>query len=299
MSVRVSVIVPVRNGEATLGDMLAALVAQKEAGETEVLVVDNGSTDRTADIARQFPVTLLHESTPGTSAARNAALRVARGEIIACLDADTLPTRRWLSELIRPFSNPAVMIVGGKVLTYSPTNATEMYYDACDMYGSRHNVYAKVFQFAVGMNAAVRTSAAREAGGWEESLMWGEDIDFSERILRRFPDSLAYAEKAVLFHRHRSTHEALVRQALGYGRGAAMIHQRYPDKSTWRALSPLIVAGCVAGRWGNVCTATARRMLGRMDRTRADITYCHALWSWHFWRGFFIEYYWLRTHKRT
>ncbi len=282
-----------------VADALKALLSQSGLREAmEVLVVDNGSTDNTAEIVRQFPVTLLRETRPGVSAARNAGLRAARGEIIACLDADTLPTRRWLAELVRPFDDPAVTLVGGGILTYNPQSAAERYLDASGIYSTKHNVEAKVFPFAVGMNMAVRAAVAREIRGWEESLRWGEDIDFSQRILRRYPNSLAYAERAVLFHRNRTTKKALANQAVGYGRGAAMVYCRFPDIARWRIFSSMFVMGCVAGRWMNAALARIACPLGLMERQRAELTVCHALWSWFFWRGFLAEYYWFRTQKR-
>jgi glycosyltransferase involved in cell wall biosynthesis len=297
---RISIILPVYNGAATIADTLTSLLAQAGLRDSfEILVINNASTDNTAEIVAPFPVTLIHEPRKGASAARNAGLRASQGQIIAYTDADTLPTRRWLAELIRPFNDPAVMIVGGAILSYDPQNAAERYLDASGIYGSHHNVKAKVFPFAVGMNMAVRTSVVRQIGGWEESLLWGEDIDFSHRILRQFPHALAYAPAALLFHRNRSTLDALARQAIGYGRGAAMIYCRFPDIAQWRLLSSLIVMGSLLGRWINVLITKLASTFRFIDSRHAELAFSHALWSWSFWRGFFAEYYWLRTQKKV
>ena len=239
MNPPISVIIPVFNGAATVADTLAALLAQTGVRDAmEVLVVDNNSTDNTVEIVRRFPVTLLREMRPGPSMVRNKGLSAARGEIIVCLDADTLPTRRWLAELLKPLEDPSVLIVGGAVLTYDPQNAAERYLDASGIYNPEHNVKAKVFPFATGMNMAVRVSALREVGGWEEAFRWGEDVDLSHRILLRHPGTLAYAERAVIFHRNRTTLEAMARQAFGYGRGAAVVFRRFPETAGFAPLQP-------------------------------------------------------------
>src|SRR5260370_26945355 len=102
----VSVVIPVLNGEATIGELLGALLTQRDPpAATEVIVVDNGSVDATRDIVRRAGVTLLEEPVRGPAAARNCGLRQARGDVVAHLDADTLPTSRWLAELVAPFAD--------------------------------------------------------------------------------------------------------------------------------------------------------------------------------------------------
>ena len=80
MNPRISIIIPVYNGATSIADTLTALLAQTGMREMmEVLVVDNNSTDNTAEIVKRFPVTLLHEARPGPSPARNAGLAAAKG----------------------------------------------------------------------------------------------------------------------------------------------------------------------------------------------------------------------------
>ena len=92
----VSVVIPVLNGGETIGDTLAGLMQQVRCPrETEIIVVDNGSKDQTRAVVEKFPITLLTEPKRGPSAARNRGLYTAQGDIVAHLDADTMPTRRW------------------------------------------------------------------------------------------------------------------------------------------------------------------------------------------------------------
>ena len=106
VEITASVVVPVLNGEDTIGDLLIALTHQRGvSGNVEFIIVDNGSTDNTKEIVGAYEVMLLHEPKPGPSAARNRGLYHASGEIVAYLDADTIPTRRWLAENYRPVFN--------------------------------------------------------------------------------------------------------------------------------------------------------------------------------------------------
>ena len=97
---RISVVVSVRNVEAELVDCIESLLAMTYMpGLVEIIVVDNQSTDGTADVIGAYPVIGACEVTPGSSAARNAGVRLARGEIIAFTDADCVVSPRWAEEI--------------------------------------------------------------------------------------------------------------------------------------------------------------------------------------------------------
>src|SRR5688500_9296124 len=99
---RASVVVPVRDGAATIGEQLAALAQQDFPGSWEVVVADNGSRDGTADVVRSFrdrlPGLRLVDASarPGASHARNAGAAAATGEVLAFCDADDVVDPGWL-----------------------------------------------------------------------------------------------------------------------------------------------------------------------------------------------------------
>ncbi len=114
-----SVIVPVRNGERFLAEAIESLLPHREVGE--IVVVDDGSTDRSAEIARQFPVVLLCQPASGSAAARNAAFAVARGAIIGFLDADDLwapPRPQGDARLARLRAEPRTDMVLGRTVRF-------------------------------------------------------------------------------------------------------------------------------------------------------------------------------------
>jgi len=114
--VQVSVIVPMYNAERTLAACLDGLAAQDHPrGEHEILLVDNGSTDASASIARRHPgVTLLSEPRPGAYAARNHGLRRAQGDVIAFTDPDCVPHPSWIREIVSAHPGGCVLVVSHK-----------------------------------------------------------------------------------------------------------------------------------------------------------------------------------------
>jgi glycosyltransferase involved in cell wall biosynthesis len=111
---RFSVVVPAFNEEDFLAETLRSLRHQDYAGAYEIIVVDNNSSDATAEIARSFGVHLVREPVPGVCRARHRGLAEAGGEIVVSVDADTVYPADWLSRIDRSFrSRPDVVGVGG------------------------------------------------------------------------------------------------------------------------------------------------------------------------------------------
>jgi glycosyltransferase involved in cell wall biosynthesis len=289
----VSVVVPVLNGEETIGAMLTALMDQSGApADIEYIVVDNGSTDDTCAIVASFPkVTLLHEARRGPAAARNCGLRAARGDIVVHLDADTLPTRRWLRGIVAAFQDPSVAIAVGQTLVFRPSTPVERYIAAAGLYESERAITRPPFPFAPSLNMAVRRSLALAAGGWCEELMTAEDVDFSQRVLALAPGPIAYAADAVLFHRTRSTSAQLAKLASSYGRGVAQMYERYPERARWDLGKDAIVARRMSVRAVLPPLLQLGHALRIVDAERLEFATYHRLWSWHFSSGFLREHY--------
>jgi len=287
----VSVVIPVLNGAATIGELLGAIRTQRDRpAATEVIVVDNGSVDATRDIVRSAGVTLLEEPVRGPAAARNCGLRHARGDVIAHLDADTLPTRRWLAELVAPFADPAVRLAAGRTLAYRPTTGAERYVVASGLMEVERAMARQPFPFAPSLNMAVRRDAALEIGGWAEDLPTGEDVDFSHRLVRAFACEIAFAPGAVAFHRNRSSDEQLRQQAHSYGEGAARLYLRYPEVVRWDARKSIALTARLAVRILLPSVLRVGHAVGLVSDNRLEFARYHRLWSEAFWRGFAVVY---------
>jgi glycosyltransferase involved in cell wall biosynthesis len=113
---RVSIVVPAFNEELLLPKCLESLLAQDYAGDLEILVVDNASSDGTARVARSHGVKVISEPIRGYSHALIAGFSAASGEIIACTDADTVVPPDWVSSMIREYVHrPELVAIGGEV----------------------------------------------------------------------------------------------------------------------------------------------------------------------------------------
>jgi len=115
----VSVIIPTKNGEKTIEHCLSALTSQTIADQTEIIIIDSGSTDKTLEIARRFPVR-IHKIPPqefSHSGTRNLGVKLARGQFVAMTVQDAYAaTDDCLERAIKHFDNPGVMAVAGRQL---------------------------------------------------------------------------------------------------------------------------------------------------------------------------------------
>ncbi|HET7572553.1 MAG TPA: glycosyltransferase family 2 protein [Gaiellaceae bacterium] len=119
-------VVVTRDNADLLRDALASILADSSGVERELIVVDNGSSDGTTEVAAAaaagapFPVTLLHEPEPGLSRGRNRGVAAARGEIVLFTDDDVLVEDGWADALAAAFADPAVGVAGGRTLPIWP-----------------------------------------------------------------------------------------------------------------------------------------------------------------------------------
>jgi glycosyltransferase involved in cell wall biosynthesis len=193
---QVAVIVPTRNAAATLDRALRALAAQELDRPYEVVVVDNGSSDRSFEIAAGFgpPVRAVRNSPPsGPGAARNAGVMATDARALAFTDADCFPTRRWLAEGLAALAEAE--LVQGAV---RPDPAVEAGpFDRTVWVTAETGLYETA-------NLLVRRQLFERVGGFEDWLPAGErpigeDLWFGWRA-RRSGASTAFCESAVVHH---------------------------------------------------------------------------------------------------
>jgi glycosyltransferase involved in cell wall biosynthesis len=223
----VSVVVPVRNGARSLDACLSSLVAQDyPADRHEILVVDNGSTDRTPAIIDSYPVRRLNEPRRGVSHARNRGIDEARGEIVAFLDGDCTADPTWLRGIADPFEDPEVGCVAGELRHIEPTTAAER--QAKRLLGRwQQFAFSSNPPYAITANAAFRRDVFEQIGRFDPHLPRAQDVEIGLRFHSLSPLRLAYGSDAVARHQHRPTQRGFFQQQLGWAYGAGLVGAKH------------------------------------------------------------------------
>jgi glycosyltransferase involved in cell wall biosynthesis len=118
---RASVLVCTRDRAEVLRETLGTILADRSTVPREVVVVDNGSTDGTADVVRSFGVRYVHEPQVGIANARNRAVEEARGDLLLFADDDVRVCDGWADALAAAFDDPDVAVVAGRIVPDWPT----------------------------------------------------------------------------------------------------------------------------------------------------------------------------------
>lgn len=216
MALKVTAYVPCYNAEKYLADTLRALFTQTHPID-EVIVIDDGSTDATANVARTFPVQLIqHDTNRGLAAARNTAIRHSKNEFIASVDADVVASPTWLEQLLQLFAEPNIAGVGGTCIEYVQETAADRWrkLHLVQDLGDRDIVITPALsQGLSGFATVFRKSALQQVGGYNELYRtnW-EDWDISVK-LRAAGYTLVYFTDAVAYHMRRDTPYSVVRTA--------------------------------------------------------------------------------------
>ena len=272
-SIVASVVVPVYNDEDRIRHCIESLLSQTlDSDKYEVIIVDNNSTDGTADAIRAYPVKYLFEEKPGPAAARNSGIRVARGWVVAFTDSDCIASPDWLRLLVENIDGEKVGASAGNVLPLSRENAIERYaagFWQIDKMVSGQN-YGK--PYAITANVAYKKAVLEEVGGFceEYPVAASEDTDLGWRVSDR-GWRFVYVPEAIVHHDHRATLGGL--HGFGYksGYGIEIHKRRYPDV--------LPKSNNVVAVWRKVARIVAMRRRGdRSERSRLDNDF-------YFWTG--------------
>lgn len=195
--VRLSIVVPAFNEEqllpASLASIKAASAAFTEAGwTTEVIVCDNNSTDRTAEIAAATGAVVVFEPVNQISRARNAGAARATGNWLLFIDADSLPTKELFADVVDAIGNGRC-VAGGSTVRIELKG---LFYDAAIGWW---NLASRTLKWAAGSFIFCETATFREAGGFTHRLYAAEEIDLFRRLKRL---ARSRGRSIVILHRH-------------------------------------------------------------------------------------------------
>lgn len=232
--IRVSVIVPLHNAAAWLGDCLDALLRQNlPAGSFEVIAVDNGSTDDSAAVVRRRPqVKLLSEPVPGAYAARNRAIRAARGGLLAFIDADCIARPDWLARLQHGLAAaPGRQVVMGRDIPTGTSTAIAL----LGLYDHHKESFALASDdpdvYYGHTNCMLVRRETFEELGLFDLRPRGADVIFVQRVVRRYgTPAVCYEPDAVVNHLEVNSAPMYFRKAFIYGRSARAYRRVVPAR---------------------------------------------------------------------
>jgi GT2 family glycosyltransferase len=226
---RISVVVCTYNGARTLRDSLEGL-RKVEYPDFEVIVVDDGSTDESAAIARAYDVRLISTPQRGLSNARNTGMEAATGEIVAYLDDDAYPDPHWLTYLAAAFLNSTHAGIGGPNL--APSGDGPIAECVANAPGGPVHVLLsdREAEHIPGCNMAFRKTCLEAIGGFDPQFrVAGDDVDVCWQLQER-GWTLGFSPAALVWHHRRNSIRTYWRQQYGYGRAEALLEKKWPQK---------------------------------------------------------------------
>jgi glycosyltransferase involved in cell wall biosynthesis len=227
---KVSVIVCAYNGERTMDRCLASLEAVNYPNY-EVIVVNDGSTDRTREISERYKyIRLINQDNQGLSAARNVGLRAATGDIIAYTDCDCMVDPDWLMHLVARFLTSDFGAVGGPNLP-PPDNSLVANCVAVSPGAPAHVLLDdEVAEHIPGCNMAFRREALEAIDGFDPLFRAaGDDVDVCWRLQNK-GYKIGFSAAAVVWHFRRNTVRNYVKQQQGYGKAEALLYFKHPTR---------------------------------------------------------------------
>ena len=226
----VSVVVCAYNAADTLEDCLTSLESLTYP-RTQIIVVNDGSRDNTATVARRHPgVQVIDLLNGGLSAARNAGLAAATGAIVAYTDADCRVDQDWLTYLVQPLLRPDTVGAGGPNLV--PADDPWMAQCVARAPGGPTHVMLddRTAEHVPGCNMAFRREALLAVDGFNPVyLRAGDDVDICWRLQARGL-RIGFAPAALVWHHHRASVQAFWRQQVGYGEDETWLDAHHPEK---------------------------------------------------------------------
>lgn len=229
---RASVIIPAYNASETVEACLSALWRQTVPQELyEVIVVDDGSTDGTADLARAAGALVIVQPNAGPATARNRGARSAAGDLLLFTDADCEPVPGWIEAFLDTFEDEGIVAAKGTYLTRQ-RSLTARFVQV--EYEERYRITARAATVDAidTYSAAYRRHVFRESGGFDPTFPFAaqEDVDLSFRLARK-GYRMAFVPDAQVVHHHSSSPWAYVRRKFRVGWWKVLVVRRYPERA--------------------------------------------------------------------
>lgn len=235
MNLKFSIIIPVYNRPNEIDELLTSLVNQDYSQEFEVLVIEDGSEEKSKEIVEKYrdKLTILYfeKENTGAGQSRNYGMERANGNYLIILDSDVILPKNYLQEVENTLKNNFTDAFGGadaahssftdlqKAINYSMTS----FFTTGGIRGKKNSVGK--FQ-PRSFNMGISKKAFEKTNGFSE-MQYGEDIDLTFRLWENgFETQLI--EQAVVYHKRRSTISQFFNQTFNFGTARPILNRKYP-----------------------------------------------------------------------
>lgn len=241
MKPSVSIVIPMYNAERHIKDVLEAIFTQNYSGPIEVIVVNDGSKDKSLEIVKDFQkrgdLKIIDQPNQGAVAATNNGFKAAKYDIICSVDSDVVLHKDWLGKIMQEFDDPVVGAVQGYYKT--PKNVSfwskMMGYDVEARYDSIPSKY--VTQVCTG-DTAYRKSAIEKTGFFDPAFKYGYDNDMSYR-LQKAGYKLVFRQDAICDHYWKADLKNYIKQQYHSAYGRMQLIQKHKERVSGDSVSGL------------------------------------------------------------
>jgi glycosyltransferase involved in cell wall biosynthesis len=225
----VTVVIPVRDGAALLAACLDHVMPEAARHDARVVVVDDASSDASAEIARRHGAEVLVRTRPeGPYAARNAGWRHTSSPRVVFTDTRCRPRQGWLGGLLAGLDDPAMAVVGGDVHASWGPSAAERYAHRWQPLMPDRGLSHPFLPFLPTCNVATRREVLEAVDGFRQ-IRSGGDLDFCWRVQLHGAGSVGYAPDAAVDWAPRTTVREVMRQWYRYGAAKPSLFATYRE----------------------------------------------------------------------
>jgi glycosyltransferase involved in cell wall biosynthesis len=227
--VKVSVAIPAYNVQKTIGQAAAQSLAQAKGSlEVEVIVVDDGSTDNTSDVAASAGAKVIRQQNAGPASARNTGWKSAKGSLICFTDADCIPSPDWMVNLLEGFTDMTVGAVAGSYDIANDNSWLARYVHQEII--ERHSRMPSWIRAFGSYNVAIPRYVLEATGGFNPAYRTasGEDNDLSYRIIQK-GWRIAFRPQAKVAHHHPERLWRYLKEQYRHGFWRAKLYKEHPN----------------------------------------------------------------------
>jgi len=225
----VSVVIPAYNCQKTIAKTIETALQQDFPG-LEVIVVDDGSTDKTPDVIRSFKnARYVFQPNAGPASARNRGAKESQGETIFFTDSDCVPHRNWISTSMKGFGDPSVAVVAGSYGIFNQESLLARCIHQEIVF--RHHRFMPKHPKSFGSyNFGIRKEVFEKVGGFDTTYRYasGEDNDLAYRLLKA-GCRILFEPKSLVDHIHTSSVKKYLHEQYRHGYWRVKMYQHHPD----------------------------------------------------------------------